>query len=202
MNFAWGLSSGTSCPPQPHLEAIRTPPFLMYLEAFLRGDQSMKVVSYDPSDAAGPLGPLSGTSCPPQPHLEVRRTLPFLMYLETFLRGDQSMKVAYCNPLDTPLPPGPGAINHQSCVCVWAYWVLIQILDNIWSQLYKTRYQWPNAFKKVNCKHGMILITVTAQIYLHFPIQFCLTFCLEFFKYNLIISFSFSHLLLLLMGHN
>ena len=85
----------------------------MYLEAFLRGDQSMKVVSYDPSDAAGPLGPLSGTSCPPQPHLEVRRTLPFLMYLETFLRGDQSMKVAYCNPLDTPLPPGPVAINHQ-----------------------------------------------------------------------------------------
>ena len=95
------------------------------------------------------------------------------------------MKVAYCNPLDTPLPPGPGAINHQSCVCVWACWVLIQILDNIWSQLYKTRYQWPNAFKKVNCKHGMILITVTAQIYLHFPIQFWLTFCLEFFKYNL-----------------
>ena len=27
----------------------------------------MKVVSYDPSDAAGPSGPLSGTSCPPQP---------------------------------------------------------------------------------------------------------------------------------------
>ena len=53
----------------------------------------MKVVSYDPSDAAGPLGPLSGTSCPPQPHLEVRRTLPFLMYLETFLMGDQSINV-------------------------------------------------------------------------------------------------------------
>ena len=44
-----GSLSGTSCPPQPHLEAMRTLPFLMYLETFLRGDQSMKVVSYDPS---------------------------------------------------------------------------------------------------------------------------------------------------------
>ena len=42
-----GPLSGTSCPPQPHLEVKRTPPFLTYLEAFLRGDQSMKVVSYD-----------------------------------------------------------------------------------------------------------------------------------------------------------
>jgi len=111
-----GPLSGTSCPPQPHLEVKRTPPFLTYLEAFPRGDQSMKVVSYDPYDTAGPSGSLSGTSCPPQPHLEVMRT--FLMYLETFPRGDHSMKVSYCNPLDTPGPPGPGSINHQSCVCV------------------------------------------------------------------------------------
>ena len=65
-----GPLSGTSCPPQPHLEVKRTPPFLTYLEAFPRGDQSMKVVSYDPYDTAGPSGSLSGTSCPPQPHLE------------------------------------------------------------------------------------------------------------------------------------
>ena len=49
-----GPLSGTSCPPQPHLEVMRTPPFLTYLEAFPRGDQSMKVVSYDPYDTAGP----------------------------------------------------------------------------------------------------------------------------------------------------
>ena len=58
----------------------------------------MKVVSYDPSDTAGPSGPLSGTSCPPQPHLEAMRTPPFLMDLETFLRVDQSMKVVSYDP--------------------------------------------------------------------------------------------------------
>ena len=86
MDFALGLgSSGTSCPPQPNLEVISTPPFLMYLEIFLRGDQSMKVaccnpmdtpgppgpgsmkvVSYDPSDIAGPSG---SSPTYPQPHL-------------------------------------------------------------------------------------------------------------------------------------
>ena len=83
-----GSSSRISCPPQPHLEVMRTPPFLTCLEAFPRGDQSMKVVSYDPYDTTGPSGSLSGTSCPPQPQLEVKRTPPFLTYLEAFLRGD------------------------------------------------------------------------------------------------------------------
>ena len=77
----------------------------MYLEAFPRGDQAMKVVRYDLYDTAGPSGPLSGTSCPPQPHMEVKRTPPFLTYLEAFPRGDHSMKVSYCNLLDTPGPP-------------------------------------------------------------------------------------------------
>ena len=100
------------------LSSTKDTPILDILEVFLRGDQSMKVVSYDPSDTAGPSGSLPRTSCTPQPHLEVMRTPPFLMYLETFPRGDHSMKVSYCNPLDTPGPPGPGSINHQSCVCV------------------------------------------------------------------------------------
>ena len=53
-----GPLSGTSCPPQPHLEVKRTPPFLTYLEAFPREDQSMKVVSYDPYNTAEPSGSL------------------------------------------------------------------------------------------------------------------------------------------------
>merc|ERR1711953_126155 len=106
-------SSGTSCPPQPHLEGMRTPPFLTYLEAFPRGDQSMKVVRYDPYDTAGPSGPLSGTSCPPQPHLEVKRTPPFLTYLEAFPRVDQSMKVVSYDPYDTAGPSG--SLSGTSC---------------------------------------------------------------------------------------
>merc|ERR1711953_903068 len=106
-------SSGTSCPPQPHLEGMRTPPFLTYLEAFPRGDQSMKVVSYDPYDTAGPSGPLSGTSCPPQPHLEVKRTPPFLTYLEAFPRGDHSMKVVSYDPYNTAEPSG--SLSGTSC---------------------------------------------------------------------------------------
>ena len=42
-----GSLSGTSCPPQPHLEVMRT--FLMYLEIFPRGDQSMKVACCVPA---------------------------------------------------------------------------------------------------------------------------------------------------------
>ena len=52
-----GSLSGTSCPPQPHLEVMRTPPFLMYLETFPRGDHSMKVSYCNPLDTPGPPGP-------------------------------------------------------------------------------------------------------------------------------------------------
>ena len=50
-----GPLSGTSCPPQPHLIIMRTPKFFMYFEAFLRGDQSIKVVCCDPLDMCGRL---------------------------------------------------------------------------------------------------------------------------------------------------
>ena len=100
-----GPLSGTSCPPQPHLEVKRTPPFLTYLEAFPRGDQSMKVVSYDPYDTAGPSGSLSGTSCPPQPHMEVKKTPPFLTVLEALPGGDQAKKVRE-------------KFNKGTCVCL------------------------------------------------------------------------------------
>ena len=50
-----GSLSGTSCPPQPHLEVMRT--FLMYLETFPRGDHSMKVSYCNPLDTPGPPGP-------------------------------------------------------------------------------------------------------------------------------------------------
>ena len=52
-----GSLSGTSCPPQPHLEVMRTPPFLMYLETFPRGDHSMKVACCNPLDTPGSPGP-------------------------------------------------------------------------------------------------------------------------------------------------
>ena len=48
-----GPLSGTSCPPKPHLEVMRTPQFLMYLEAFLRVDWSTKVVCCDPFYTCG-----------------------------------------------------------------------------------------------------------------------------------------------------
>ena len=60
-----GSLSGTSCPPQPHLEVMRT--FLMYLETFPRGDHSMKVSYCNPLDTPGPSWSLSGPSFPPQP---------------------------------------------------------------------------------------------------------------------------------------
>ena len=44
-----GPLSGTSCPPQPHLEVMRTPSFLRYLEIFPIGDQSMKVACCAPA---------------------------------------------------------------------------------------------------------------------------------------------------------
>ena len=90
--------SGTSCPPQLHLEGIRTPPVLTGLEAFLGGDQRTKVVSYDPLDSLEPSKPLSGTSCPPQLHLEGIRTPPVLTGLEAFLGGDQKTKVVSYDP--------------------------------------------------------------------------------------------------------
>ena len=58
-----GSLSGTSCPPQPHLEVMRT--FLMYLETFPRGDHSMKVSYCNLLDTPGPPPSFTRSNLPP-----------------------------------------------------------------------------------------------------------------------------------------
>ena len=58
-------SSVTSCPPQPHLESIRTAPVFIWLEPFLGGDPFTKVVKQDQWDTVSPSETPSRTSYPP-----------------------------------------------------------------------------------------------------------------------------------------
>ena len=109
-----GSLSGTSCPPQPHLEVMRTPLFLTQLEVFLRGDQSMKVVSYDPSDTARPSGFLSRTSCPPQPHLE---DTPILDVFRDIFKRRTVYESCLLQPIGHSRTPRT-RINQSSIICV------------------------------------------------------------------------------------